>query len=176
MIKAIFYLPLILLFCISLQSSAAVSKLSQADQAKLKKARELTKQSMKNKKESNVDSILASVNGTPISLSDVLYESRRTEARLGMVYSGQQQYDEVIKLRKQILEDIEDAQIINLVPDVIEDTIELLENNKLRSLDALHIACALVWRADLFVTADKRQTQAARNVGLRTRLLSEGVL
>lgn len=79
-------------------------------------------------------------------------------------------------LKEQILEDIEDAQIINLVPDVIEDTIELLENNKLRSLDALHIACALVWRADLFVTADKRQTQAARNVGLRTRLLSEGVL
>jgi len=106
MIKSMLYLQLLLLFTVNLQLPAAVSKLSQADKVKLQKARELTKRSLKNKKESNVDSILASVNGTPISLSDVLYESRRTEARLGMVYSGQQQYDEVIKLRKQILEDI----------------------------------------------------------------------
>jgi len=106
MIKSILYLQLLLLLMVNLQLTAADSKLSQVDKAKFKKARELTKKSLKNKKESSVDSILASVNGIPISLSDVLYESRRTEARLGMVYSGQQQYDEVIKLRKQILEDI----------------------------------------------------------------------
>jgi PPIC-type PPIASE domain len=104
MIKQIFYLQLMLMFSINLQLSAVT--ITQPDRVKLKKSRELTKQSLKKDKASNVDSILASVNGTPVSLSDVLYESRRTEARLGMVYSGQKLYDEVMKFRKQILNDI----------------------------------------------------------------------
>ncbi|MCF6174164.1 MAG: peptidylprolyl isomerase [Victivallaceae bacterium] len=104
MIKQIFYLQLMLTFSINLQLSAVT--ITQPDRVKLKKSRELTKQSLKKDKASNVDSILASVNGTPVSLSDVLYESRRTEARLGMVYSGQKLYDEVMKFRKQILNDI----------------------------------------------------------------------
>lgn len=105
MIKPMFYLSLILLFSISFQLPAAISRPGKNTNCALQKSRELTKQSMQDKAV-DMDSILASVNGTPISLSDVLYESRRTEARLGMIYSGQQLYDEVLKLRKQILEDI----------------------------------------------------------------------
>ncbi len=59
-------------------------------------------------------------------------------------------------LKRQIAEDIEDAQIINLHPEVIGKSISLLELNVLRSLDSLHIACALEWEADLFVSSDKR--------------------
>ncbi len=108
MIKYILYLHLLLImFSINLQVSTASDKNSKQNRkAQLKKSRELTIKSLKQDKASNIDSILASVNGIPISLSDVLYESRRTEARLGMVYSGQKLYDEVLKLRRQILDDI----------------------------------------------------------------------
>ena len=37
--------------------------------------------------------------------------------------------------------------------------------------DALHVACALAWRADVFVTADLRQARAAADAGLSTRLV-----
>ncbi|MDX1417013.1 MAG: type II toxin-antitoxin system VapC family toxin [Candidatus Promineifilaceae bacterium] len=56
--------------------------------------------------------------------------------------------------------------MLNLAASVLAECIELLENNILRGLDALHIACALVWQADLFVTADGRQLSAAQQVGL----------
>jgi predicted nucleic acid-binding protein len=35
-------------------------------------------------------------------------------------------------------------------------------------MDALHVACALEWQADLFVTSDRRQLKAAMNTGLYT--------
>jgi len=79
-----------------------------------------------------------------------------------------------ITLKKDILDDIEDADIINLTPNVIKKTIELLENNLLRSLDAIHIACAIEWQADLFVSSDQRQIIAANAAGLKIEFI-EGI-
>jgi uncharacterized protein len=56
----------------------------------------------------------------------------------------------------------------SLLPDVIADAIGLLEATPLRTLDALHVACARQWRADLFVSSDARQLGAAADAGLRT--------
>ena len=75
------------------------------------------------------------------------------------------------ELKGNILEDIQDADIINLTPSVLERTTELLESNVLRSLDAIHIACALEWEADLFVSSDERQVDAAINSGLKVKLV-----
>ena len=72
-------------------------------------------------------------------------------------------------LKEQIAEDIKDIQIINLVPEVIEGSVTLLENNMLRSLDALHLSCAIVWNSDIFISSDKRQIQAAENSGLQVQ-------
>lgn len=44
----------------------------------------------------------------------------------------------------------------------------LLPGSHLRSLDALHIAAALRVGADVMVTYDQRQIEAARSVGLHT--------
>ncbi len=77
-------------------------------------------------------------------------------------------------LKKDILEDIKDAQIINLTPSVIEKSSWLLETNTLRSLDALHIACALEWQAEIFVSSDERQVTAAHRAGLCVEYI-EGV-
>jgi len=70
------------------------------------------------------------------------------------------------QIKYQLAEDVQDTQIINLTTSVIERSIQLLETNVLRSLDALHIACALEWQADLFVSSDKRQILAAKRANL----------
>ena len=87
------------------------------------------------------------------------------------VSDGSRSKENYIDLKRQIPEDIEDIQIINLLPEVIRKSILLLESNVLRSLDSLHVACALEWKADLFVTSDKRQILAAENVGLHVQYI-----
>jgi len=74
-------------------------------------------------------------------------------------------------LKNRIFEDIEDADIINMTPNVLERTIIVLEENVLRSLDAIHIASALEWNAQLFVSSDKRQITAARRSGLDVKFI-----
>ena len=76
-----------------------------------------------------------------------------------------------LDLKKDILDDIEDADIINLTPDVLKSTTELLEESILRSLDAIHIACALEWQAELFVSSDERQVSAAIKSGLKVEFI-----
>jgi hypothetical protein len=51
----------------------------------------------------------------------------------------------------------------------------LLENNVLHALDALHVACALEWQADRFVTSDRRQFTAAMNTGLRAEYIGQPI-
>jgi predicted nucleic acid-binding protein len=74
-------------------------------------------------------------------------------------------------VKKQLLSDVRDAVILQITPSVISHSVKLLENNLLRAMDALHVACALEWKADLFVTSDRRQLIAAQNAGLRTEYL-----
>lgn len=57
-------------------------------------------------KETRVDSVLASVNGEPVTLLDVMLESSREELRLSSLYSGARLYSEISQLRKKITEDI----------------------------------------------------------------------
>ena len=54
---------------------------------------------------------------------------------------------------------------------MVATAVTLLENNVLRAMDALHVAGALVWQADLFVTADRRQFAAAQQAGLNAQLV-----
>jgi len=76
-----------------------------------------------------------------------------------------------LKLKEQIAEDMKDIQIINLTPDVIESSISFLEENMLRSLDAIHLSCAKIWDAELFISSDKRQVLAAENSGLQVQYI-----
>jgi predicted nucleic acid-binding protein len=77
------------------------------------------------------------------------------------------------KVKKQLLDDVRDATVLQLTPAVISNSVKLLEVNVLRAMDALHIACALEWQAELFVTADRRQLAAAKNSGLRTEYIGQ---
>lgn len=70
--------------------------------------------------------------------------------------------------KRRLIEDVRDAEIINLTESVISASLTVIETSSIRTLDALHVACALEWGADLFVSSDKRQRDAAKHAGLKT--------
>ena len=69
--------------------------------------------------------------------------------------------------KQALLKDLENALICNITPSVIRQSIHILETNRVRTLDALHIGCALEWKAEVFVSSDVRQASAARRAGLK---------
>jgi uncharacterized protein len=77
--------------------------------------------------------------------------------------------------KKQLLNDVRDATILQITPAVVLQSIKLLEANALRAMDALHIACALEWQADLYITSDKNKFEAAVNTGISSELVGQQV-
>ncbi len=71
--------------------------------------------------------------------------------------------------KQRLLDDVRDAVIVNLTPSVIGSAIRILETSPVRAMDALHVACALEWGADLFASSDDRQLKAAKKAGLTTQ-------
>jgi predicted nucleic acid-binding protein len=76
-------------------------------------------------------------------------------------------------VKKQLLDDVRDATILQITPSVVSRAVKLLESNTLRALDSLHVACALEWRADLFVTSDRRQFMAAKDADLHVEYIGQ---
>lgn len=79
--------------------------------------------------------------------------------------------DDYRTIKRHLMEDVHDSIVLQITPAVISHSVTLLENNTLRAMDALHIACALEWQAELFATADRRQLNAAQNAGLLTEYI-----
>ena len=71
------------------------------------------------------------------------------------------------QLKSLLLADIEDAAICDLTPEVLAQSIASLETNVLRGMDAIHIGSAVALKADVFISADQRQCDAAQRAGLR---------
>jgi hypothetical protein len=70
-------------------------------------------------------------------------------------------------LKVSLLEDVRDAAICDLSPEVIRHSILALEKNTLRGMDSIHIGSALALHAEVFVSADQRQCLAAKSAGLQ---------
>jgi len=81
---------------------------------------------------------------------------------------SRQDYDTI---KEHLSDDVSDAVIVNLTPEVVVTSIKILETSPLRAMDALHVACALVWGAELFVSSDKQQITAAKKAGLRIKYI-----
>jgi predicted nucleic acid-binding protein len=73
--------------------------------------------------------------------------------------------------REAIELSFEEVDILPFTPSLERAAIRALEAGPLRAMDALHVATALIGRADLFVTADRRQAEAAVASGLKTQLI-----
>lgn len=76
-------------------------------------------------------------------------------------------------LKAAALRDLRDADLCDPTPTVLERTVGCLERNLLRAMDAIHVGSALVYRPDLFVSADHRQLEAARQEGLAVEALAD---
>lgn len=74
-------------------------------------------------------------------------------------------------IKQHLSNDVRDAVIANLIPEVITMSTKLLEASPLRAMDALHVACAFVWGAELFVSSDKQQMTAAQKAGLAIKFV-----
>ena len=87
---------------------------------------------------------------------------RREERITGVQYQ---------QLKSSLMADIEDAALCDLAPAVLAQSILSLENNVLRGMDAIHVGSAVVLKADVFVSSDKRQCEAAVRAGLHVELV-----
>ena len=67
--------------------------------------------------------------------------------------------------------DVADMTLVELDARVERFAFAAMEQGPLRGMDALHVGSALAARVDLFVTADKRQAQVARAMGVPTELI-----
>lgn len=73
------------------------------------------------------------------------------------------------EIKQLLLSDVRDAVLIDLTESVVTTSIRMLDSASIRAADALHVASAIVWEADRFVSADQRQIAAASAAGLATR-------
>jgi len=72
-----------------------------------------------------------------------------------------------LQLKRDAMADLADADVCQITPEVLASVVSLLELHPLRAMDALHVACALACKPDVFVSADHRQLSAARKAGLK---------
>ena len=63
--------------------------------------------------------------------------------------------------------DLADVDICKITPEVLASVVPLLELHPLRAMDAIHVACVLASKPDVFVSADHRQLFAAGKTGLK---------
>ena len=113
-----------------------------------------------------VDDICRKASEISLSIICVLEIISALNRRIRDKRLSRRDYDSV---KRHLSDDVRDAVIINLTPEVIATSTSLLEASPLRAMDSIHIACALKWGAELFVSSDKRQIVAARKAGLKTK-------
>ncbi|MDA8163503.1 MAG: type II toxin-antitoxin system VapC family toxin [Desulfobacteraceae bacterium] len=71
------------------------------------------------------------------------------------------------RLKTALFYDAADISLCDLTPEVLHYSILRLEACPLRGMDAIHIGSAQVWKPDVFVSADRRQSAAAEGAGLQ---------
>ena len=71
-------------------------------------------------------------------------------------------------LKGDAMTDLADVDVCQITPEVLASVVSLLELHPLRAMDALHVACALACKPDVFVSSDHRQLSAARKAGLKS--------
>ena len=91
-----------------------------------------------------------------------------------LVREGRLSSEDYRSLKAALQADLSDAELCDLSQDAFEAAIRCLESHPLRTLDALHVGSALVYQPDLFVSADRRQAEAADREGLAVVDLSAG--
>lgn len=100
----------------------------------------------------------------------ILPESISTLTRL--LRENRMTVEDYRTLKEVLLIDLEAADLCELTSSVLAYTISCLEDSPLRAMDVIHVGSALSYRPDLFISADRRQLEAAERVGLSVEDLS----
>lgn len=79
--------------------------------------------------------------------------------------------DEYERILGEITRDFDELTVMPISSLVERHAIAAMRLATLRGMDALHVGTAQAAHVDLFVTADRRQAQAAEAVGLKTELI-----
>jgi len=80
---------------------------------------------------------------------------------------GRLDSDQYQSIKRDLLADVEDALICETTAEVVQHAVRALEAHPLRGVDAIHLGAALVCGADVFISADARQYQAAAGLGIQ---------
>ena len=75
-------------------------------------------------------------------------------------------------LYDQLADDLKGWEIMPFSKAVEDASLRAVNAVRVRAMDALHVGAAVQGRAELFVTADKRQAEAARAMNLPTELVA----
>jgi len=129
----------------------------------------LTKRYVEEEGSEEVRALCAQADALGVSIL-VLPELISTLCRL--VREGRLSSEDYQSLKSAVQADLADADLCDLSQDVFEQALRCLEGHPLRTLDALHVGSALAYQPDLFVSADRRQTEAAGHEGLAVLDLS----
>lgn len=70
------------------------------------------------------------------------------------------------QIKQDLMADGADALICDTTPQVIQYAVSVLEANPLRGMDAIRSGAALACSAEAFISADRRQCEAAKQAGL----------
>ncbi|MCZ8234763.1 MAG: type II toxin-antitoxin system VapC family toxin [Inhella sp.] len=121
--------------------------------------------------ESGRDAVLAAMDQTETLLAapHCRVELHGALARLGR--EGQLDVEALRLTRDEIDLSFEQVEVLPLTPGVERAAIQALATGPVGAMDALHIGAAVIGRADLFITADRRQAEAAAASGLKTQLI-----
>lgn len=69
-------------------------------------------------------------------------------------------------IKKDFFVDVEEMLVVNISANTISQAIGIMERNPIRASDSIHVASAVEWRCEAFVTSDRRQFEAAKKEGL----------
>jgi predicted nucleic acid-binding protein len=72
-------------------------------------------------------------------------------------------------IKTEMLKDIRDVTLIPIDTTVVRNSITVVETSPLKALDSLHIACAMQWKPDYFISSDVQQITSAKKMGLKVR-------
>ena len=119
-----------------------------------------------------VDALLAEADSLTVS---VLSFPECVSALQRLWREGRLDVGQADRLRAAMAGDLAHADICQIVADVVDAAVACLGRHRLRTLDALQLGSALVVGPDLFVSADRRQVEAAAKEGLQRALRVSGV-
>jgi predicted nucleic acid-binding protein len=98
----------------------------------------------------------------PIEVASAL-NRLKTEKRISL-----HQYQTI---KNAFFTDLSDMTVVTIDSQTVKKSIQQIESHCLKSLDAIHVANAIQWEPDIFVSSDVKQVGAAKKAGLHVKMV-----